>query len=140
MEELAQARLRQLSRDGEADADVIDELTSHLKDRYDEAALRRRRRSRRHHDDAERAERWPSRRSGTLETPRRSRTAAPPAIAPGARPLAGVWRDLHFGARLLARTPGTTAIVAATLALGIAANTIAFSIINGLPKSMSLRT
>lgn len=119
---------------------MIDELTSHLKDRYDELrsagadeadaiATTLSELSGGHRDEADR---W-KRRAGP-------RTAAPPAIAPGARPLAGVWRDLHYGARLLARTPGTTAIVAATLALGIAANTIAFSIINSLPKPMSLRT
>jgi macrolide transport system ATP-binding/permease protein len=129
---LVQQRLRQLSRDGEADADVADELTAHLQDRYDElrsagfdeadavdTTLREL-----FEDDPDETARWTRR--------NRTRSIAPPAPTPGAPPLAGLWRDLLYGLRLLGRAPGATALIVVTLALGIAANTTAFTVINSL--------
>src|SRR6267142_3095509 len=52
----------------------------------------------------------------------------------------GVWRwamiedlfmDIRFGARMLRKNPGFAAVVIVTLALGIAANTTIFSMVNG---------
>src|SRR6476661_4090906 len=40
--------------------------------------------------------------------------------------------DLKFGVRLLAKTPGFTAIAALSLALGIGANTTIFTLINAV--------
>ena len=43
-----------------------------------------------------------------------------------------IFRDVRFGARLIGRQPGTTAIIVLSLALGIGANTMIFSLVNAI--------
>lgn len=45
--------------------------------------------------------------------------------------MTSLWQDLLHGFQMLLKKPGLTAVAALSLALGIGANTVIFSLING---------
>ena len=124
-------RLRAARIEPSREAEIIDELAEHLEDRFQELRAQgaedreARQMALVELKDAHRMIRELS------ETERRVGRASVPLGAHGrANFLTGLFQDFSYGLRSLQKSPGFTLTVALTLALGIGANTAAFTLIN----------
>jgi len=121
-----------LARDGRTpDDDVIEELAQHARAMYDAA------RAEGAADDeagarvTDQIERW-RRDADRLRHKSRRPPAIEPPPPPASFPLAGLAQDCRYALRLLRRQPRFTLLASATMALGIAATSVLFSVTYGV--------
>ena len=113
------------------DDDVIEELAQHAQSMYDAARADGRSRAEAEHAVDLQIALWADDR--VVLKRRRTRTPAIiPPPAPSGLPLAGLLHDIQYGVRLLGRDRRFTLLASLTMALGICATTVLFSVTYGV--------
>jgi putative ABC transport system permease protein len=121
-----------MARDGRIpDDDVVEELAQHARAMYDAARAEGASDAEAQARVGDQIERWRQDVDRLRHTSRRPAAVEPPP-ASSVSPLAGLGQDVRYAFRLLRRQPRFTLLASATMALGIAATTVLFSVTYGV--------
>ena len=114
-------------------AAIIDEVSQHLQDRYQQllsAGTEESEACRRVLEELENSDRFAAALPSGLR--RRSRDSPPQAELPSGNLAFDLFRDMRYGFRSMLRAPGFSFFAILTLALGIGASTTVFTLVNTL--------
>jgi putative ABC transport system permease protein len=125
-------RLGGLNLEPTREADIAEEISQHLNDKYEELLTQG--------ASAQQAEHTLKQElsAGRLDAQLRSLLpAAPLSLVPGGEergrnPLAGLWKDLRYATRALRLNPGFSIVAILSLMLGIGANTAIFQLLDAI--------
>jgi putative ABC transport system permease protein len=113
------------------EAEIVEELSQHLNDRYDElliAGMGEEQVNRILMQDLTDGKLI----AGLKATVRSARQPVPVGRDGPEKLLPGIWNDLRYGIRLLVRSPGFAIVAILSLALGIGANTTIFQLLDAV--------